>query len=203
MEKEHFERQIHQWLSDNMVNHKIKDQGNIVNVAFHHLIRWYPQISTCGRDTYALDLIGKLRNWRITSRAINSFRQAYDNLDANSNISLLNKTFNESTHPEHNISVNLMKIKLLNLQQLNIENIRNCLQNNYEVVLISKEEKNVLNGSPNKQYILDGNLINGAGLAIKGEANERLNIIESSINEEETLSLINELFNRFNCLTRK
>ena len=89
-----------------------------------------------------------------------------------------------------------MKIKLLEIQKLNIENIRNCLQNNYEVILISKEEKNVLNGNQNKQYLLDGNLRNGAGLAIKGEANERLNIIESSINEDETRSLIKELFNR-------
>ena len=162
MEKEHFEQQIHQWLSDNMINQKIKKQGNIVNVSFHHLIRWSPQISSCGRDTYSLDLIDKLRNWRITERAINSFRTAYDNLDPNSNISLLNKTFNESTHPEHNISVNLMKMKLLEIENISIDSTRNCLQNNYEVILISKEERNVLNGNPKKQYILDGNLINGA-----------------------------------------
>jgi hypothetical protein len=70
MTKEHFEHQIFSWLNNKEIRPLLETNRKLINIAFHHLIRWYPKISNEGFDIYSLDYIGKLRNWDISSRAI-------------------------------------------------------------------------------------------------------------------------------------
>lgn len=192
MVKAHFENQIQNWLNDQNTRQFLHVRGNLVNIAFHHLVRWYPQISNEGKDTYGLHVIEKLENWKITQRAIKSFMSELLNRQPNSKVEL-NNLFKQLTHPEHNISVDRMKSILLALQDPTIEDVQNCLNNNYGVILISIEEKNVLNGNPRKMYQIDGQLVPGAGLRVNGDANERMEAIGAEIDPDKHQNLIDYL----------
>ena len=45
MTKSHFENQIFTWLNNQEIRAQLETTNNLINIAFHHLIRWYPQIS--------------------------------------------------------------------------------------------------------------------------------------------------------------
>jgi len=196
MEKKYFENEIYEWL--NKVNHNNLSQSNhLINVAFHHLLRWYPQLSINGFDVYKLSFIEKLSNWRITNRAIEAFWLEVKNLPANTKKTRLTEIFNQFTHPEHNVPVQVMKLKLIELDDFSIEKVRLTLTTDYEVILISKEEENVLNGAINKSYLLDNNEISGAGLRKKGEAAQRLQAVNAIIDEQKKIDLINWMKNHF------
>lgn len=203
MHKKYFEEQICQWLNSDAIRENIGVGNLLINVAFHHLIRWYPQISNDGFDLYKFDFLNKIRNCRITNRAIQSFRSKLwsengNLLNKNLTQADINQLFKESTHPEHNVSVQFKKDQLMQLSESpNLLDVQNCLRNGYEVVLISKEEKNVLNGSPNKEYELDGVIRNGAGLAILGEAQERMDAINATFNQAATNELIENLISAY------
>jgi hypothetical protein len=109
----------------------------------------------------------------------------------------LNDFFIQSTHPEHNISVSKMKMNLLDLNNPTLQDVRNYLRGNYTVVLISKEEQKVLNGSKKKLYQLDGQMVPGAGLSVNGEADERLAAIGAVIDPAHRQNLIEYIFQRF------
>jgi hypothetical protein len=53
-----------------------------------------------------------------------------------------------------------------------------------EVVILSKEESTVLDGSPKKLYELDGKKVPGAGLRSKGSKIERLNAVGAVLSEK-------------------
>jgi hypothetical protein len=196
MIRAHFENQIFQWLDNENSRQHLTETGNLVNIAFHHMVRWYPQISNDGKDTYALGVMRKLENWEISRRAIESFKT---NIQFRENItkSELSKIFTQSTHPEHNISVNRMKSILLGLNNPTLQDVRNCLNDNYKVVLISIEEKNVLNGNRRRMYKIDDQMVAGAGMRVNGEANERLTAISAIIDHNDRQNLIDYLTNNF------
>jgi hypothetical protein len=199
MIRAHFENQIFQWLDDQNTRQHLIERGNLVNIAFHHMVRWYPQISNNGKDTYALHVMQKLENWEISQRAIDSFMM---NIQFRESITRgeLNSTFVQSTHPEHNISVDRMKSILLALNNPTLDDVRNCLNDNYNVVLISIEEKNVLNGNPRRMYQMDGQLFPGAGMRINGDANQRLEAIGAVVDSAQRQILIDYLTEKFGYL---
>jgi hypothetical protein len=193
MTKEHFEHQIFSWLNNKEIRPLLETNRNLINIAFHHLIRWYPQISDEGFDIYSLDYIGKLRNWDISSRAILLLKERLIQSKKPYKKIELNKILKDTTHPEHNVSVDLKKAQLLNLKNPSIDDVRDCLNSDYKVILLSKEEKNVLNGKITKEYVLDGTPCFGKGMSTRGSYSERLNSIEASIVKNEKEELIKEL----------
>ena len=198
MTKLHFEKEIFNWLNKKEIRPLLETKGNLTNIAFHHLIRWHPQISDDGYDTYNLNFIDKIRNWEISMRGIIAFEKKLNHSDRLSSISLINKVLIESTHPEHNVSVDSKKQQLLKLENYNLKTVQDCLNEEYKVILLSKEESNVLNGSVNKEYKLDGKNIRGIGLRTIGSYTERLNAIGASIaTKQEKEALIRFLINRF------
>jgi hypothetical protein len=62
MSKTFIENQILLWLRNNEIRENLESKRNIINIAFHHLIRWYPQSSTDGLDIYSLNAIQKIEN---------------------------------------------------------------------------------------------------------------------------------------------
>ena len=194
MSKTFIENQILLWLRNNEIRENLETKRNIINIAFHHLIRWYPQSSTDGLDIYSLNAIQKIENWKITRRAKDAF--IYEiGLINNPSLRDFNKILKKTAHPEHNISVSLMKTKLLNLTDLNVENIYECLNPiNYYVVLMSEQESLVLNGSLQKRYFLDGMEVFGRGMRIIGEAHERIDAVNAEIiSDEEKAQLVSYL----------
>jgi hypothetical protein len=186
MTKVHFENQIYTWLNNNEIRALLETNGNLVNIAFHHFIRWYPQISDNGLDTYSLNYIDKIRNWEISNRAIIAFQDRLNQIPGRHSRSQLNQVLKDSTHPEHNISVNSKKRQLLNLESPNLNSVINCLNDGYKVILLSKDESNVLNGNPRNEYILDGRIEHGRGMRVKGSYEERLNTIAATVIEQQT-----------------
>jgi hypothetical protein len=186
MTKAHFEKQIYIWLNNNEIRALLETNGNLVNIAFHHFIRWYPQISDNGLDTYSLNYIDKIRNWEISERAIIAFQDKLKQIIGRPSRSQLNQALKDSTHPEHNISVDLKKRQLLNLETPNLKSVINCLNDGYKVILLSKDERNVLNGNPRNEYILDGRIELGRGMRVIGSYEERLNKIGASVFNQQS-----------------
>ena len=147
---------------------------------------------------YKLNFIDKIRNWEISNRAIMVFEENLKQLDVLPSINLINEVLKESTHPEHNVSVDTKKQELLDLDNYNLKIIQNCLNEEYKVILLSKEETMVLNGSVSKEYALDGQKILGRGLRTNGSYKERLNAIGALIaTKQEKEALIRNLTSRF------
>jgi hypothetical protein len=186
MTKVHFENQIYTWLNNNEIRALLETNGNLVNIAFHHFIRWYPQISDNGLDTYSLNYIDKIKNWEISNRAIIAFQERLNQITGRHSRSQLNQILKDSTHPEHNISVDSKKRQLLNLETPNLNSVVNCLNDGYKVILLSKDERDVLNGNPNNEYILDGRIEHGRGMRVQGSYEERLNTIGAIVIDQQT-----------------
>lgn len=196
--KNFLENQIYECLKNNDIAGS-KEANDIIYITFRHLVRWYPQVSNNGKDTYSLNFLEKLYNWEITERAIKAFKNAVkDKKDLS--ISKLNKIFNKETHPEHNIPVDKMISRLLELQKNSTEqDVIDCLKNDYEVVIISNDESKVLNGSKSKKYLLDGIEKDGKGMGKNCENGvKRLRDIEAKIaNDDCKKDLIDYLKKKF------
>jgi hypothetical protein len=186
MTKVHFENQIYTWLNNNEIRALLETKGNLVNIAFHHLVRWFPQISDNGLDTYSLNYIDKIRNWEISNRAIIAFQEKLNQITGNHSRSQLNQVLKDSTHPEHNISVDSKKRQLLNLERPNLQSVIECLNDGYKVILLSKDESSVLNGNPKNEYILDGKIEKGKGMRVNGTYEERLIEIGATVVDQKT-----------------
>jgi hypothetical protein len=186
MEKEIIAREITNWLNQESVRNRLNGGKNIVNIAFHHMVRWYPQISNNGMDTYGLGLLDKLTNWRLSSRAHDAILERAHELPINAIRAELNNAFRSILHPEHNVPVKVKKQELINLVNPDIERVRESLEKEYEVILITKKEASVLNGRRNCNYQLDQQIIIGCGLSSSGSYAERLHAIEAVIIPERT-----------------
>lgn len=197
MTKSHFENQIFTWLNNQEIRAQLETTNNLINIAFHHLIRWYPQISNDGRDTYKLNYEGKIKNWEISNRAIMAFNERLNQINEPYKGKTLDLALKDSTHPEHNVSVNSKKSQLLNLEVPNLQNVRNCLNEEYKVILLSKEESRVLNGNKRNEYLLDGQNIRGQGMNTRGSYEERLSAIGAIVaNQQSKDDFIRSLLDR-------
>jgi hypothetical protein len=197
MPRNHFETQIHEWLTQEEIRAHVENGNSLLSIAFKKMIRWHPQVSMIDHaDIYGLSFWRKINEWRMTNRAIESFRREINGL-RNPILGDLNRALRNSTHPEHNIPVSLMSQRIINLRTPTINDVRNLLNTNYEVLLISQHEKSVLNGNPNRMYQLDGAEVHGAGLGQGGEAQERLDAIHALVDEDARAKLVNDLQQRF------
>jgi hypothetical protein len=179
MEKEIIAREITNWLDQDSIRNRLNDSKNITNIAFHHMVRWYPQISNNGMDTYGLGILDKLTNWRLSSRAYNAILERANELPINATRAELNKALQSVFHPEHNVPVKIKKLELINLVNPDFEIVRQTLENEYEVILITKQEARVLNGRRNSNYQLDQQVVMGCGLTSSGSYAERLHAIQA------------------------
>jgi hypothetical protein len=115
-------------------------QKNMVEILFAHLIRWYPQISLEGRDTYALGIEEKIEHHEISQDAIRSLREAMQRGESKESMKKL-------LHYEHNVPVDMVKkrlLELLNNSSADFESIKRLMDSSYEVILISKAEESMI-----------------------------------------------------------
>jgi hypothetical protein len=136
-------KQITQWLTDptmrcflDRVNNKTLAETN-----FDLLIRWYPQVAFNGRDSYGLDIIGRLENAFVSQEAKNKLNMLCK--QHSGSLSELKKELKKSVHYEHNCPVDVIKHRLLGLDSNSItfETVTAVLEEGYAIVLISKEEE--------------------------------------------------------------
>jgi hypothetical protein len=64
-------------------------------------------------------------------------------------------------------------------ESLTLDSVRNSLNDQYDVILITQEEKKVLNGKIDTLYSLDGEQKNGCGFSKSGNYSERLKAINA------------------------
>ena len=85
-------------------------------------------------------------------------------------------------HYEHIVPIKVIKQQLLNLfpKNFNMKNVVNIMRQN-EVVILTKEEANVLDGSTEKEYPLEGETVPGKGMKSTGTKEQRLNAIGAQI----------------------
>ena len=113
---------------------------NMVEILFAHLIRWYPQISFEGRDTYALGIEEKIEHHEISKDALRVLREAMLN-------GKNKKSMKKLLHYEHNVPVDMVKrrlIELIRAGRADFEEIRRLMDSSYEVILISKAEESMI-----------------------------------------------------------
>lgn len=198
MEKQFFIREITNWLNQPNAREILSNNRNIIAIAFHHLVRWYPQVSSDGRDTYVLDILNQLENWRLSERAEFAIRAKMNELPVNIKKGHMNEEFKKLIHPEHNVPVKVKKLELLASVAPTVNHVHHVLETGYEVILISKEEAAVLNGNTKTLYPLDGAQRKGCGMSSKGNFHERLDAIDARIiSEQNHQNLIQEIKNRF------
>lgn len=136
-------KQIKQWLTDPTMRcflDRVKNK-TLAETNFDLLIRWYPQVAFNGRDSYGLDIIGRLENALVSEGAKNKLKEiSKEHFDS---ISELRKALKKSVHYEHNCPVDVIKRRLLvlDLNTITFESVRAVLEEGYAIVLISKEEE--------------------------------------------------------------
>jgi hypothetical protein len=181
-----FEHQISEWLTSQRLRALLTrtKKKTLAETSFDHLIRWYPQVSSDGRDSYGLDIVGRLENSMISLNAKNLLTQICGEFKGSKKE--LKHILKKSVHFEHNAPVDVIKNKLIQLQQVDFNNIQTILNVGYYIVIITKEEENLLRKK---------------GYAKKGECQERLNAIGAILINEETKSeLIQTIKNRLDQL---
>ena len=149
-------------------------------ILLYHLVRWFPQVTNEGNDVYASSILINIQNLPYSHRS-----EIIINEILRSNISEAekHKQFKENTHHEHNPPVHVKAGELLSLfdESLSLDSVRKILIDNYHVILITQDEKNVLNGNPKNLYKIDGFQTNGRGLSKKGSYTERLDAINAKL----------------------
>lgn len=197
MEKEILAREITNWLIQRPYRDRLNG-SNIIHIAFHHMVRWYPQISNNGMDVYGLGIMDKLINWQLSSRASVAVMELADTLPVNATRADLNKAFRQILHPEHNVPVKVKKQELMHLANPDFKIVRKALEMEYEVILITKQEASVLNGRRESSYVLDNQMVRGCGLSSSGSYTERLEAISAVLLPESAQeNLIQYLRGRF------
>lgn len=105
---------------------------------------------------------------------------------------LPNEKLKKKLHFEHIVPVSFLTDQLVELQNLKLEGVYKIMEQN-EVVILSKEEANVLDGSINeKKYLLDGLLVYGVGLKSSGTKEQRLNAISAILHKDYINNKINK-----------
>lgn len=189
------------------------NKKSIIEVCFDHIIRWTPQISEDGRDSYGIDVLERIKTHRISNRLfkeiiseINStdFSAVSNKNELNSCFNELKKRINKKIHYEHNPPVEVIKQKLMKIysekeDELNEEEIHKILTLKYEVILISQEEHKALDSKA--ELNLDGKQFKGKGLKKSGEFDERLKSINATLIDNNLKNTIFEDFQRIKQVT--
>jgi hypothetical protein len=179
-----FAEQIKNWLSDSELRKLLIRKGykKLPEITFDHLVRWYVQVDENGRDNYSAGgIIERFRHCKISKEAMDLCRLIIRNEKTTTKSKTeKSKKLKAIVHYEHNVPVKVMKQKLLQIETpFTLKDVESVLNNDYEVIIISKEERRRIDSSKYKDA---------------GEFLERLNyanVIIIDTNEKE--ELINDI----------
>jgi len=113
---------------------------------------------------------------------IEKYKQ-YHRITVRASRAIDNNGTKKDVHPEHSYPNEQIFQDLLilskNKEEIKKEDLVQLLSNS-EMIILSKEEQQVLDGSTSKQYMLDGKLVFGCGMKKKGTLDERLKAINAT-----------------------
>jgi hypothetical protein len=184
-----FEHQITEWLTDEMLRPHLTRTSNktLAETSFDHLIRWYPQVASNGRDSYGLDIIGRIENSMVSENARDSLVDLCRHHQGTK--AELKQKLKKAVHFEHNSPVDVIKWKLIGLENVRIEDVKNILNEGYEIVLITQNE---------------AQLLQKKGFEKTGEFKERLEVIGAILLSDTSKNdLILTIQNRIGMLKTK
>ncbi|MDO6803024.1 hypothetical protein Q4595_11245 [Wenyingzhuangia sp. 1_MG-2023] len=134
-------------------------------------IRQYPEITSENKRTWK-NIDRYLKHLKISERAAKI-------IDSNKE----NKNLWKLLHYEHIEPVSLTIKKLIELDNNplieDVENVMKCC----EVIILSKEEANIIDGSIDRVYPLEGKLVKGKGMRSFGNKDERMNSLGIKIDK--------------------
>jgi hypothetical protein len=179
-----FAEQIKNWLSDIELRQLLIRNGHkkLPEITFDHLVRWYVQVDENGRDNYSAGgVIERFRHCKMSKQALISCRLIIrDEKNIKKSKAEKSKKLKDIVHYEHNVPVKVMKQKLLQIETpFTLNEVEKVLNNDYEVIIISKDERKRIDSSKYKDT---------------GEFSERLKYANVTlINTNEKVELINEI----------
>lgn len=185
-----FEHQITEWLTNEMLRPHLTRTSNktLAETSFDLLIRWYPQVAKDGRDSYGLDIVGRLKNSFISQNANNALIDICRDFQG-TNAAELKQNLKRAVHFEHNSPVEVVKRRLLGLEHININIVKSILNDGYSIVLISRDEERLIRENKLGQI---------------GEFNDRLAKIGAILlNESSKSDLIDIIQNRIALLNNR
>jgi hypothetical protein len=185
-----FEHQITEWLTNEMLRPHLTRTNNktLAETSFDLLIRWYPQVAKDGRDSYGLDIVGRLKNSFISQNANNALIDICRDFQG-TNAAELKQNLKRAVHFEHNSPVEVVKRRLLGLEHININTVKSILNDGYSIVLISRDEERLIRENKLGQI---------------GEFNDRLAKIGAILlNESSKSDLIDVIQNRIALLNNR
>lgn len=159
-------------LLDNEIARKNYNKNGIKDI-FVVLIRHYAEITEDYKKAYQNPDLYK-KHHRISKRASDII-----NGESGKKGGLTKKEINKQLHPEHIVPVSEIIRQLIGLgPNPSIEAIKRVLDN-YEMIIITKEEAHILDGSKDKEYPIDNGThkVAGKGMKSKGSASERLDAL--------------------------
>ena len=184
-----FEHQITEWLTNEMLRPHLTRTNNktLAETSFDLLIRWYPQVAANGRDSYSLDIIGRLQNSMVSEKARDLLIEICRDFQGTKKE--LKQNLKKAVHFEHNSPVDVVKRRLLSIEQVKSESVKSILNDSYIIVLITKDEEK---------------LIRNKGLAKTGGFNQRLDEIGAILLSDTSKNdLILTIQNRIGMLKTK
>ena len=162
-----FAEQIKNWLSD---------------IELRQLLIRNGQVDENGRDNYSAGgVIERFRHCKMSKQALISCRLIIrDEKNIKKSKAEKSKKLKDIVHYEHNVPVKVMKQKLLQIETpFTLNKVEKVLNNDYEVIIISKDERKRIDSSKYKDT---------------GEFSERLKYANVTlINTNEKVELINEI----------
>ena len=139
-----FQHQIVEWLTNDKLRPHLTRTTNkkLAETSFDLLIRWYPQVASDGRDSYGLDIIGRIENSMVSEKARDLLVVTCNNFQGTK--TELKQKLKKAVHFEHNSPVDVIKWKLIGLENVRIEDVKNILNEGYSIVLITQNELELL-----------------------------------------------------------
>ncbi len=160
-------------------------QYKTYNYLLSQLLRQYSEVNSEGIGVHHdIDLCKK--SYQFTVRAVNAldeFEKKYAKLSNSKKRSILWKDF---LHPEHIMPNVIIRNKLQEKAKLNgfTLSVVKAIMHDCKIIILSKEESRVLDGSKLTKYMLDGVKVNGFSMRTSGVPEERLSAIGASIHSE-------------------
>lgn len=166
-----FQHQIAEWLTNEKLRPHLTriENKTLAETSFDHLIRWYPQVALNGRDSYGLDIIGRIENSMVSEKARDLLVDHCKHHQGT--MAELKQKLKKAVHFEHNSPVDVIKWKLIGLENVRIEDIKNILNEGYAIVLITQDE---------------AELLRKKGFEKTGEFKQRLEAISATIVDEKS-----------------
>lgn len=149
------------------IYHILNNWSPSQKIVLKFIVRHYPEILDSGKSSWRNIKLYK-KHHRITERAAKVLEESNNWRDV---------------HFEHITPVKVVYDKLIELENPTKEKITEIMSES-EVIVLSKEEAVVLDGSINKLYPLDGNMVSGKSLKSKGSREERLSAINAKLSKK-------------------